>query len=291
MQGQRVRPADPGAILLRQLRELGEHRLLEPGRGLAGGGGECDRRPPVVCRRLVGEQHQQPGHRRGLAGAGAAGEHGGPASGRTHRGGFLFRAEVLAADALQRRSERRLVDLRRWLGVAGHQVGAHLALEAVVAVEVEQGVLHAHHAGLGQRRLAHRRPPVGRLRPREVGREGGHGSEVDADRAVSHRADCKRDGQLHPLVVLAAEVADPLGDVDVGGLQQAGGVERRQQPGGLTAQPLVVLADGLEQLGHEATPSSRSESASTRATGGRQENTPHGSPSSSGVSGPHIPRR
>ena len=109
---------------------------------------------------------------------------------------------------------------------------------------------------------------------------------------MPHGAHREGDGEQHPLVVLPAEVADPLGDVDVGGLQQPGLVVRRQQPGGLAGQPPVVLADRLEQLGHAVTtPSSRSDSASTRATGGRHENTPHGSPSTSGVSGPHIPRR
>ena len=60
---------------------------------------------------------------------------------------------------------------------------------------------------------------------------------------------------------------------------------------------------GLEELGHrtppfdaagrsvEGDPSSRSDSASTRATGGFHENTPHGWPSTRGVSGPHMPRR
>ena len=57
-----------------------------------------------------------------------------------------------------------------------------------------------------------------------------------------------------------------------------------------------LVADRLEHLGHglslpSRTPSSSPESSSTSATGGRQENTPHGAPSTSGVEGPHMPRR
>jgi hypothetical protein len=42
---------------------------------------------------------------------------------------------------------------------------------------------------------------------------------------VPHRTDGERHREQHPLVALAAEVADPLRDVDVGGLDQARGVE------------------------------------------------------------------
>lgn len=105
-------------------------------------------------------------------------------------------------------------------------------------------------------------------------------------------------------------------DVHVGRGEQAGGVEVAQRPGGGERQAAVVVVDRLEELHHRrcslrgvpgrsggrvaghrvsppagAAPSSRSDRARTRTTGGRQEKTPHGIPSTTGVSGPHMPRR
>ena len=112
-------------------------------------------------------------------------------------------------------------------------------------------MLHAHHAGLGERRLAHRRPPrrPGRATARSGSTAGTVARSTQTEpcrtaRTASATASSTRSS------VLPAEVADPLGDVDVGGLQQPGRVERRQQPGGPAGQPPVVLADRLEQLGH-----------------------------------------
>ena len=98
--------------------------------------------------------------------------------------------------------------------------------------------------------------------------------------------------QKDGLVPLAGEPAQRRGDVDVGGGQHAGGVEGVQQPVCGERQVAVLRVDRLEDLAHDpTTPSSRSESSSTSGTGGRHEKTPHGMPSTTGVSGPHMPRR
>ena len=83
-----------------------------------------------------------------------------------------------------------------------------------------------------------------------------------------------------------------VGDVEVGGGEQQAVVERGQQAGAAARESPVVLAGGLEELRHRDTtrPASRSESSSTSGTGARQVNTPQGTPSTTGVSGPHMPR-
>jgi len=93
------------------------------------------------------------------------------------------------------------------------------------------------------------------------------------------RADGERRRQHHRLVVLTGERRQPGGDVHVGGREHARVVELAQQAGGL---------DGDPSLGHAR--SSASLNAVTSVAGGRQANTPHGVPSTTGVSGPTIPR-
>ena len=121
------------------------------------------------------------------------------------------------------------------------------------------------------------------------------GGEVEADRAAAYGADRERDGEQHPLVGLAAQRADPGGDVDVGGVEQvpALNVASSPAPPRVSRQSASLGGSKSSVMSRSAgtTPSSRSESASTRATGGRQAKTPHGAPSTSGVSGPHMPRR
>ena len=109
---------------------------------------------------------------------------------------------------------------------------------------------------------------------------------------MAHGAHGQRDRQQHRLVGLADETAEGGRDVDVGGGEHPGGVELGEQPAGGQREVAVVQVDRVEGVGHRTTtPSSRSDSSSTSATGGRHENTPHGAPSTTGVSGPHMPRR
>src|SRR4029079_3082712 len=116
--------------------------------------------------------------------------------------------------------------------------------------------------------------------------------ERQADRAAADRPHGEGQRQQHPLVVLAAERTDAGGDVEVGEGEQQAVVERREQPGTAARESPVVLACRLEQLGHEVTtrPVSSSDGSATSGTGARQVNTPHGTPSTTGVSGPHMPR-
>ncbi len=302
VQGHPPRVAHPlgrGPGLGRGFGDLGQpglDRLLEPGRGLAGRRRQRDRELLVPCLRLVGQQDQHPGDGGGLAGAGAAGEDRRAVPCCVHRRLQLLLADPGAAQQGGRGLEPGLVDRRLDRVGAGAQVVADLGLEPVVAVEVEPVEIPAHHPGRDQRRRHDRLLPrrgvgPGQLRRRLVG-----GRQVEADRAATGGADRERDRQEHPVVALATQLTDPGGDVHVGRVEQVLGVERRQQPVAPAGQPPVVIAGRLEQLAHRVapagtTPSRRSESASTSATGGRQAKTPHGAPSTSGVSGPHMPRR
>ena len=110
---------------------------------------------------------------------------------------------------------------------------------------------------------------------------------------MADRADGQRDREQDRLVALAHHPAEVGGHVHVGGGQHPGGVEGVEQARGGERQVAVVGIDGLEGVAHVAvlTPSSRSDSSSTSGTGGRHEKTPHGWPSTRGVSGPHMPRR
>ena len=80
VQGHAARVPDPlggRAGLGRGRGDLGQpglDRLLQPGGGLAGRRGQRDRERLAAGRGLVGQQHQHPGDRGGLAGAGPAGE-------------------------------------------------------------------------------------------------------------------------------------------------------------------------------------------------------------------------
>ncbi len=182
------------------------------------------------------------------------------------------------------------------VALARLQVVEHLRLLLVVAVEVEQPVLPVERhrpRGAGSAR----RPPT---TPRAPAR-GGRGRPATPRRVPSSRhTDPWRTARTASATAsrtlalgLAAEPAEVGGDVDVGGGQHAGRVEGGQGAGRPQREVAVVDVDRLEHLAHDATtrPSSRSESSSTRATGGRHEKIPQGSPSTRGVAGPHMPRR
>ncbi len=298
------RAADAGAVGGIEVVELGQDGLLQPGRGAAGRRRQRDREPLAAGGGLVGEQDQQPGDGGGLAGAGPPGEHGGGLARGPDDGVLLSRAQVPPAHPVQGGGERGLVDRRGRVAEPGPEVGADLALQRVVAVEVDQRRLVVQDAGGDQRGRVEGGAPGRGLGPGQPGRERRDGGEVEADRARAERADRERDGEQHAFVALAAEVTDPPGDVEVAGLEDAGEVELPHQALRAGRQPAVVRPGGLEDLGHRAatpsivpstvpstTPSRRSERSSSRSTGGRQEKTPHGRPSTTGVAGPHRPRR
>ena len=188
----------------------------------------------------------------------------------------------------------------------GGQVVAHLALLAPVAVEVGDGC---------PRRAAPRPPRAGwrRTRPTQsapgqaspVGqRLGDQVGEVEADRPVAQRPHGQRERERDVVVGLARERLDPAGRVGVGGLDDAGRVEATEHAGHAQREASVARVVGLEGLDHLAPerahesfvachppPSSRSLKAVTSAAGGDQSKTPATWPSTTGVSGPHIPRR
>ena len=120
---------------------------------------------------------------------------------------------------------------------------------------------------------------------------------VEAGRPLASSAHGEREGDPDERVVLGDQLGHPGGHVHVDRLEHAGLVEGAQQPGRAAGTPVVpglpareVRGGGLG--GHVGPrPSSRSESARTRAVGARQEKTPAGWPSVTGVSAPAIPRR
>ncbi len=118
-----------------------------------------------------------------------------------------------------------------------------------------------------------------------------------AEARTAHR---ERHRQQHAVVALARELAEPSGDMDVRGVKHAGFVEHPQQTVRRTDDAGVELVDLVVVVGvdrnfddaHAGTSpvSNRALIASTRLSGGRHANTPHGRPSTTGVSGPIIPR-
>ena len=100
----------------------------------------------------------------------------------------------------------------------------------------------------------------------------------------------ERRGQRDLLVVFAGERRQPARDVDVGGVEHAGGVEVVQQAG--RAGRAADVEEIVLREAHAPSPRSRTSlSATTSALGGRQAKTPAGVPSTVGVSRPTIPRR
>src|SRR6185312_8641004 len=114
--------------------------------------------------------------------------------------------------------------------------------------------------------------------------------EVDVDVTEAGAADGERRRQRDLLVGLTGERREPARDVDIGGVEDAGGVEVVQQSG--RARRAADIEEIVFREAHSASPRSRTSlSATTSALGGRQAKTPAGVPSTAGVSGPTIPRR
>ena len=110
-----------------------------------------------------------------------------------------------------------------------------------------------------------------------------------AEPGTANREGC---GESHRLVGLAAEVGQSQRYMHVGCRQHAGVVELAQQPGRAAHATDVERIRLGHEHGHAVLPPSRTSlSASTNSFDGRHANTPHGVPSTVGVSGPTIPRR
>ena len=108
-------------------------------------------------------------------------------------------------------------------------------------------------------------------------------------------ADGERRGEEHRLVGLAGELGQAERDVDVGRDEHSGLVERAQETGraGHLADVIRIALDRRDRhVGHDgAPPASRASlKAETSTADGCHENTPHRIPSTTGVSGPVIPR-
>ena len=284
---------EPCAVGVLERRRLLVHRLLQPRGGLAGRRGERD---PQAVGVLVEQPHEQARHRRRLAGAGTAGQHGRPLPGRGEAGRDLLVVGGARPCLLHRghdprhRGAHRLGVDRGAAGGAGEQVVDDLGLLLVVAVEVEQVVVPPDQPELDERARGDRGRPLRERRPGEVVGVG-DGGEVEADRPAAHRPDRERDGEQDRLVVLAGQPSERQGDVHVGAGQDPGGVEVGEKARRPEGEAGVGGVHRLEEVAHGRTPSRRSDSAVTRATGGCQEKTPHGRPSTTGVCGPHMPRR
>ena len=157
-------------------------------------------------------------------------------------------------------------------------------------------MLPVQHAGCHQGRGGQLLAP-GRqgLRPRDLGcdlTQVVEFGEVEADRSVAHGSAGECDGQEHLGFGFVAQAPQAQGDVHIGGGDQPRSVGVTEDAVGAQRVAVVEWGVGLEELGHAAppSPSSRSLTAVTSAVGGRQEKTPVGWPSTSGVASPHMPR-
>jgi hypothetical protein len=276
---------------------LGAGRLGEglghPGRGLAGRRSQGNAQRPV---RQIDEDGQQARQRGRLAGARSPGDHRGPPVRRVERRRPLFGVRLASEEPAQCRIEPSLVDHGSATGNPGQQVLDDIAFLVPVPIQVEQSRLDPQ-GGAAERAPRDRSQPVRGLGPGPLRIQLGDPGQIQAHRALAHGADQQRDREDDPGIRLSAEPGDPGRDVDVGRGQDSGTVEIGQVSGGAECEAVVQGIDRLEQLTHAAptSPSRRSERASTRATGGLHEKTPHGCPSSprwvsSGVCAPHIPR-
>jgi hypothetical protein len=107
--------------------------------------------------------------------------------------------------------------------------------------------------------------------------------------AEARSAHGERRSQRDLFVVLGGQARQPARDVDVGGVEHAGGVEVVQQAGGAGGAADV---EGVELDRAHAAPRSRTSlSSTTSAAGARHAKTPAGVPSTVGASAPTIPRR
>ena len=230
---------------------------------------------------------------------GPAGDHGRPLAGGVRAGRAAARRDGRVRPGTTRASEAAssAASVGGAGGGASRRSSSDLGLLLVVAVEVEQAVLPVH---------ARRPRPAGSAATAADHSAGsGHGRSRSAEwlgdrrpaRDTPSRARTARDGERDRRAGRRSSLSPPSRPSVVATWtsargQHAGGVEGGQRPVAPRARSRSWCVDGFEELAHAVTtPSSRSDSSSTSATGGRHEKTPHGRPSTRGVSGPHMPRR
>ena len=173
VQRRRLEREQLGADLGRhgERRRRGVHRLLQPRLRLARRRGERHERRGITGRGgLLGQQRDDPRHRRRLARARPAGD---DREAVTHGGcrGRALLAVLGTEQAVEAVAQHRLVDRDRT--AEGEQIGSDLALLAPVAIEVERAADEPQRAALRER-LPHRNqrarleaePPTLNLRPR-----------------------------------------------------------------------------------------------------------------------------
>jgi hypothetical protein len=282
-------------------RRAAARRQRQPVRGDRG---RCRQRDAQRALRLVLEEREQLGDGGGLAGARPPGEHADP-SVRGHRRGEPLPVGILPGEQpVQCRTEAVPVDLRR--GTQRRRVehvGDPLLL-APVAVEVQRPLHEPQGAGRVTLDADGHEPaglqgahPGGWSRPGQCGQallvgvldRGGllRARHVEVHRTGSQSAYGERGGEEHALVVLPAEPTEPQGHVHVGRREDAGVVEVAQQAGG---SPYALDVVHVE-VGQRAPRASRSDRSTTSWAGGDQGNAPQVVEPTTGVSGPHMPRR
>ena len=173
------------------------------------------------------------------------------------------------------------------------QVRAELDLLLPVAVEVEQPELQPQHPGREQRTRLHRREPGIRVGPRQVRGDVAAPRQVDAHRAVAYGARGQRRREQDPLVGLPGQPRRPAGAtctsaavehpglVEVRSTPVAPSASRRPPVGGSKSSVMRDLAAGgtVQQVGE------RLDQCHRRPP--REH--PARLPSTTGVSGPHMP--
>ena len=203
-------------------------------------GGGRDRRGGLLV-----EEGQDPRHRRRLAGARPAGDDGEAALDGGGRGEALQVAFVVAEQPRQPGRQHVRIDVGRTRRAAAGEVGGDAALLPPVALEVQARARRGAAAGRAVRRRRRRRAgwlragsssrrrratAAARRRPGRRDRSSpcAGRSPRRCRRGRGGGAHGQRRGEQHGLVVVAAEHAQALGDVDVGGGQHAGLVEGAQ---------------------------------------------------------------
>ena len=289
--------------------------LRQPSGGLAG---RCRQRDPGWSPGLVAEHGEHLGDSGRLAGARSAGEHGDPLVGadlgRPPLQVLLVRAQTLPGEqAVERRGQPLAVHGGRGCGAAVDELASDRLLLSPVPLQVEVpghqpqrppvgGVRAVGEGaagpaalepgdGVGPGQVGYRQALLGRLED-----VTGHGGQVDADRAEAQSPHGQGQGQGDGLVGLAGDPGHRGRRVDVGQIEHPGRVEGGQQAGRPGGQRHLARAADVGRRagvdgGHRGPRSSRSDSSVISAAGGRQLNTPCGTPATRGVSGPAMPRR
>ncbi|MPM65913.1 hypothetical protein SDC9_112817 [bioreactor metagenome] len=251
-----VQPPEPVHHLRIDLPHRGQgvlDRLAHPGGRLAGRGGQAD----VQVRLQRRQDDQDPGDRRGLAGAGATLQDAQPGGHRRRGSGqlvvrFIRREPCRALDPREHRSQHRgdpvPVGADHRGAAPDIDVGPDQLLVAPVAVEIEQGADQPQRpagrpvgADTDQGTVAQTRQPAVQVGPVERRHVDGalvaledrlpYCRQVDAHRPGPDRADHQCDRERDPRIGRPAEECQLLGGLDVGETEHPRGIEVGHQAG------------------------------------------------------------